>query len=68
MTASTDLQPSDDWDKARALQGIVCHEPHIAVDRFWLSYAPKKVLQQKHGLIPDWHTHGNAALSPWRPI
>ena len=51
LTTGTDLQPSDDWGKAQALQWMFfeqySHEPYIAVARFWLSYAPKEALEQK---------------------
>ncbi len=67
LTNGTDLQPSDDWGKAQALQWMFfeqySHEPYIAVARFWLTEAPKEALDQKRALIPEWHTRGNAALS-----
>ena len=51
LTTGTDLQPSDDWAKAQALQWMFfeqySHEPYIAVARRWLSYEPKEALEQK---------------------
>jgi glutathione S-transferase len=68
LTNGTNLQPSDDWGQAQALQWMFfeqySHEPYIAVARFWLSHAPsQEALEQKRALIPEWHTRGNAALS-----
>jgi glutathione S-transferase len=66
LTTGTDLQPSDDWGKAQALQWMFfeqySHEPYVAVARFWLSYAPNEALEQKRALVPEWHARGNAAL------
>ena len=67
LTTGTDLQPSDDWGKAQALQWMFfeqySHEPYIAVARRWLSHEPKEALEQKRALIPEWHMRGNAALA-----
>ena len=72
LTTGTDLQPSDDWSKAQALQWMFfepySHEPYIAVARFWLTEAPKEALEQKRAHIPDWHRAATPRSPSWRRI
>ncbi len=62
----TALVPEERWARAEVLQWMFfeqySHEPHIAVARFWIGFAPAELLEPKRHLIPEWHTKGNAAL------
>jgi glutathione S-transferase len=66
LAEGSDLVPSDPWDRAKMLEWMFFeqydHEPYVAVARYWLSYALKDELEQKRGLVPQWHAKGNAAL------
>jgi glutathione S-transferase len=66
LSDGTQLQLDDAWSRAQALSWMFfeqySHEPYIAVARFWLSFAPKKDLETRRHLVPEWHAKGNAAL------
>ena len=66
LSEDTFLLPADRWGRADVLQWMFfeqySHEPYVAVARFWLSFAPKKELEKRRHLVPEWHAKGNAAL------
>jgi glutathione S-transferase len=67
LSDGTALQPTDPWQRAQMLQWMFfeqySHEPYVAVARFWLTYAPKDLLEKKQDRVAEWHEKGNAALA-----
>lgn len=66
LSEGTDLQPTDNWGRAQALQWMFfeqySHEPYVAVARFIRAYATPEVFEKRKGEFPLLMERGNAAL------
>ena len=73
LTTGSNLQPSDDWSKAQALQWMFfeqySHEPYVAVARFWLVLRNQR--RRSSRSAPSFQNGTRAAMlrsRSWRPI
>lgn len=66
LSEGTDLQPSDAWGRAQALQWMFfeqySHEPYIAVARFIKAYGTPAIQERRKGEWPMLMERGYAAL------
>jgi glutathione S-transferase len=66
LSEGTDLQPTDKWDRAQALQWMFfeqySHEPYVAVARFIRAYTAPDVYEKRKDEFPLLIKRGNEAL------